>query len=200
MYYGRRDTPSVPDKPAPLRSLSSWRFRRTAPSHSCSTIARRKARLAKGFLAFYEVLWADLLQCSPKGLPLYNIIEFGDLIKAERPFQMDLLNLLLFWGRQVTLYSSKRRAPVKREAVLWCALHPLLSTFFCFQICTSKTICPDGELGDGTPLSQAMFFSIRSYSCSGFVNLFYVSANVTAREAVSSTPNNSPLESHHDVC
>lgn len=204
MYYGRWNTPTIPDKLVPLHPLSFQKFKQTVLSHylqhSCQ---RRNTKLAKGFLVFYEVFWTVLLHGSPKGIPLYNIIEFGNPTESERPFQMDLLNQLLFWSRQVTLYSSKTSISVKREAALGLpyTLYYQYSSVFKSILQRGSVPMKDWE----TDLLWArqcsfLFTATPLPKCSGFVNLFYVSANMTAREAVSSTSNSSPLESHHGVC
>lgn len=126
----------------------------------------RHARLAKGFCAFYEVFWTVPFHCSPKRIPLHNIIEFGDLIEAERPFQMDLPKQFFFWGRQVTQ---------KRSWPLVCPIPSIINILPWFQVYTSKRISSSGELGDGPPLIQAMFFSIHSHSSARLQSLFIYS-------------------------
>lgn len=141
---------------------------------------------------------------SSKGFSLHNSIEFGKQIEAERPFKMNLLIQFSSWGWQVTVSSSKRSIPVKTEAGLWFSLLPLLSAlFFVFKPKLHRKQAPVEDLEMVFLWARQcsfLFTAAPGPTYSEFVNLFYMIANVTARETTSTIPSSSPLESHHDIC
>ena len=130
--------------------------------------------------------------------PSSHIVEFENELEAERPFQVDLLNQFLFWGWQVTVSSGKKSVPVKTEAGLWFAPLPLLSAFF--LVFKSELQREWAPLEDWKRVllwarqCSFLFTAAPGPNCSGFVHLFGMTANVTAREATSTPPSSSPLE------
>lgn len=128
--YRRWNMPSILDKQASLHSSSSQSFMHTVSSH---VLPRRNASLAKGFLAFYEVLWADLFHCSPKGIPLRILLNLtirlwlrGHSKWFANSFFISRLRDSIFWQEESSNWN--------RSWPLVCPTDSVISILHCFQV------------------------------------------------------------------
>lgn len=154
----------------------------------------RHVRLAKGFCAFYAVFWTVPFHCSPKRIPLHNIIEFGDLIWGWEAIPNGFTKTV-FLLRQTS--DTKEKLAFGLPYTLYYQHSSLISSIYFKenQLQWRAGRWPSSDPGNVLFYSQPLLCQTAE-----FVHLFYVSANTTARKATSTTPNSSPLESHHNVC